>query len=877
MHIEQIISRFQGVKKIGDKSYQCRCNNHKDDKASLTITEEDNKILMHCHAGCDTKDILAAVGLTEKDLFNNVQEKPRVVAEYIYKDEQGNPLYKVLRYEPKNFIQAKYNNGNWVFKMNDVRYVLYNLPNVIKSDVVYFVEGEKDADNLNSIGLVATTSVSGASSFKKRAKEYCEFLKDKIVYIIPDNDKAGYKYAEDIKFSLEGIAKEIKVLKLVDEVKDLQEKGDISDVLKKYGKDETLKILENLQNGFKIKEESEEELTRENILSIETFEKLYKYELEDLEKYFNFYNEIKIFCNAKRITGFDKSYKLYKESKQEKYVYKANMMIFPGLNDNTYNTNKYEMDNDGIIYEIIPNVGKILVCYHPILTVEKYRNLEDGTEKVKLAFYKDDKWNFIIVDKSVISSNQAIIKLSDVGVSVNSETAKFLVKYLAEIENLNKDKIKTNISISRLGWFGDSLVPYDNKYEFDNEKDMPYLDEKFGESGKLEDWADFFRERRKYNNISRIVMAAGVASILLKRIKQNGFTIHVWGESEFGKTVACMVGQSIFGNPSQTDNKGIGINFNFTNVGLEYRLNAYNNIPLFINEMQHQKDAKDYDKMLFLISEGKGKTRSTKNGGVAKENSWNNVVITNGEKNIIKDNSNAGAYNRCISCEITQHSFENLSEVADFVKDNYGTPIRKILENLNSFDCKAIYNEKLKLMENEDITNKQKILVAILLLADKILTDVIFKDEYYLTTEDFKKRTVRKQTVAIEERAYEYVKDWYLSEKRHFLEENNNSFTNEDLKVEIYGKEMKFGFLAIIPSILRKVLKENDFDFDEVLNAWKRKDYLKCEKGRNTFSVRINGSKCRCVVLDLSKDVDDGEEDADGLLNDTLEDDILPF
>lgn len=50
MHIEEIITKFQGVKKIGDKSYQCKCSSHKDDKASLTITEEDNKILMYCHA-----------------------------------------------------------------------------------------------------------------------------------------------------------------------------------------------------------------------------------------------------------------------------------------------------------------------------------------------------------------------------------------------------------------------------------------------------------------------------------------------------------------------------------------------------------------------------------------------------------------------------------------------------------------------------------------------------------------------------------------------------------------------------------------------------------------------------------------------------------
>ena len=163
--------------------------------------------------------------MTEKDLFNNVKEKPHVVAEYVYTDENKKPLYKVMRYEPKNFIQAKYNNGNWVFKMTDVRYVLYNLPKVIESDIVYFVEGEKDADNLNSIGLVATTTVSGASSFNKRAKEYCEFLKNKQVFIIPDNDNSGYKYAEDIKKALDGIAKDIKILKLVDIVKELPKKG----------------------------------------------------------------------------------------------------------------------------------------------------------------------------------------------------------------------------------------------------------------------------------------------------------------------------------------------------------------------------------------------------------------------------------------------------------------------------------------------------------------------------------------------------------------------------------------------------------------------------------------------------------------------------
>lgn len=534
---------------------------------------------------------------------------------------------------------------------------------------------------------------------------------------------------------------------------------------------------------------------------------------------------------------------------------------FPEMGGIIYKTNSYFLDEQtGAIFLDSGKLGNFLVCYHPILPFELYTNLEDGTEKVKLAYYRNGKWKYVIVDRSVISTTQKITSLSDLGIKVNSENAKLMIKYLAEIEELNQDKIKTNVSISRLGWFGDILAPYSNKYEFDNEQEIPNLREKFGESGNLEDWIAFFKERRKYNVISRIALAAGVSSILLKKIKQSGFTIHIWGTSEYGKSVACMAAQSIFGNPSQSD-KGIGINFNFTSVGLEYRLNLYNNIPLFINEMQHQKDAKDYDKILFLVSEGTGKSRGTKNGGIARENSWNNVVITNGEKNIIKDNSNAGAYNRCIACEVKNLTYENLPEVADFVKDNYGTPIRKILEHLSDYDLNQIFKEKRESVEYQEITSKQKIIEAILLMADKILTDIIFKDEYYLTPVDFEDKTVNKKDVAIEERAYEVIKDWFMSEKRHFLTKEQKDIENSELKVEIYGKEMEDGYVAIIPSVLKKVLDENGYDMNEVLNAWKREYYIRHDKSKNTCSVRFNGDRTRCVVLDMKKNIENEDYD----------------
>lgn len=541
------------------------------------------------------------------------------------------------------------------------------------------------------------------------------------------------------------------------------------------------------------------------------------------------------------------------------------ILTFPEMDGVEYVTSKYELDKTGRIYEIIPDVGRILVCYHPIAPVKRYINLEDGSNKVKIAFYKRRKWHEIIVDKSMIASSQAIVRLSDMGIQVNSENAKFLVKYLAEIEGLNEDIIPESTSVSRLGWFDGELIPYSKKYEIDSVKDMPNLDGIFGKSGELEDWIDFFKEIRKESVVTRIAMASSVVSILLEKIKQPGFTLHIYGESEYGKTVSCMAAQSIWGNPSQEKGEGIGINFNFTINGFESILNKYNNIPLFVNEMQHQKDARDYDKFLFLVSEGQGKTRSTKGLGVARQNNWHNVVITNGEKNIVKDNSNAGAYNRCFAYELNDYAFKDLPAVADFTKENYGTPIRKILEELNDFDARSIFKKELKKFDDEDTTNKQKIIQALILTGDKIVTDILFKDEYYLTVEDLAVNVVKKKDIAVEERALEVIKDWYVSEIRHFWDRDDNDDNADKRSVEIYGRKIEGSKTAFIVSVLKKKLTENSYDSNEIIKAWKRKGYLDFEKGKNTKKVRINGEPVNCIVINFKDDEEIEDEELENM------------
>jgi putative DNA primase/helicase len=229
-----VLSKFT-VTKSSKGKYQAKCPAHDDGTASLTITEEsDGKILLHCHAGCDTKSILDAVGLDFKALFPEKKKKksPReLIAQYDYQDEKGNLAHATFRYlenGKKKFVQCAYVDGKKVWKLKDIKLYPYNLPAVLKAnpdyDDIYIVEGEKDADNLIKRGIIATTSPMGAGKWKE---SYNQYFKNQNIVVIPDNDEAGKKHARDIIANLKDVAFSIKLINLPN----LKEKQDVSDWL----------------------------------------------------------------------------------------------------------------------------------------------------------------------------------------------------------------------------------------------------------------------------------------------------------------------------------------------------------------------------------------------------------------------------------------------------------------------------------------------------------------------------------------------------------------------------------------------------------------------------------------------------------------------
>lgn len=219
------------AKKVGN-TWMALCPKHDDHTPSLFIDEENGSYRCF-NPDCGFNGLL---------YYGN---KP--VTEYIYCDESGSPVYKVVRFGPKKSFAYKSINedGKWVKGAKDIKKILYRLPELISSgadELVFFVEGEKDVENLRKLGFVATTIHSSINW----PDEYNKYFINRIVIFIPDNDKSGRLFSSNIAKKLNKVAKKVGWL----ELPGLGVKEDVSDWLDRGGTAGELKKLEEAAPNF---------------------------------------------------------------------------------------------------------------------------------------------------------------------------------------------------------------------------------------------------------------------------------------------------------------------------------------------------------------------------------------------------------------------------------------------------------------------------------------------------------------------------------------------------------------------------------------------------------------------------------------------------
>ncbi|MEQ9454361.1 MAG: hypothetical protein RLN76_07190 [Phycisphaeraceae bacterium] len=275
---EALLQRLEGVR-ASSGGYMTLCPAHADQKPSLSIRRGGSgRILVHCFAGCDTRDVLRAIGLDftslmpeestlpdsatagrphrpvrgpkpsrHKLMFSTAKEVVAELerrhgkrsAEWVYRDDRGEPVGVVLRWDLKHgtklILPVSRIDNAWVHGAMPKPRPLYRLPELLASsldETIFISEGEKAADVVASLGLLATTTPGGC-----QAVHHADLapLAGRYVILLPDNDPPGEKYAQLLSDSLSYLdpPARVRILRLPH----LPPKGDVVDRLNQLGGD----------------------------------------------------------------------------------------------------------------------------------------------------------------------------------------------------------------------------------------------------------------------------------------------------------------------------------------------------------------------------------------------------------------------------------------------------------------------------------------------------------------------------------------------------------------------------------------------------------------------------------------------------------------
>ena len=513
--------------------------------------------------------------------------------------------------------------------------------------------------------------------------------------------------------------------------------------------------------------------------------------------------------------------------------------------------------------------GEVLACYHPILIADRYVNAETGKEKVKLAFKKGPIWKEITVDKAVIASSSKIVGLADYGVSVTSETAKNLVRFLADLENLNLDMIETRTSTSKFGWIRDysEFMPYGVNIEFDSAAGFHDLFNAVKPTGNREKWYKLILELRTWRKKEiAVYMAAAFGSVLLEPLKILPFIVNLWAETGKGKTVNLKVAASIWANPAEnkyiTDPCG-------TDVSREVRNNILNNLPTMIDDLSKMRDRYGYDAVsdfVYTQCGGKGKDRSNKEITLREPTHWQNITITNIERPLTTEHMKGGAVNRILDFEM---------EPTELFKQIKGNAVCKVIDNNYGFAGKDFIDAVLEIgwteiariqqefySQIETLTDgkkeeKQLLPLSVLLTADKIATDYLFKDGIYMDPAELIVQLKDREDVSEYARAYEWLKSELAVYCNHFVrwtsrKNKDGEYVSEQTIVsgDVWGK-IDGDYTYIYKSIFDELCNKGNISPKGFLSWAKSHDLIQTQGDKHFTKVTRVGDNSlqRCVCL----------------------------
>jgi hypothetical protein len=224
------------------------CPNHDDPGPSLMVKQDGEHVHLHCFAGCDRRDVREKLGITPRPYFTvPVQarsyarrggDQGAVEAQYVdYIERETSAPLRKNRHEGKTFSWESQNAaGRWERGRKGLKPGIYHQVDVVNANpgaIVFYAGGEKGADAICARGELATCNPDGDGSWDP---DFAEYVRDKTVIMVPDNDEPGRRFARRFAQDVAGAARHVYVV----ELPGLGDREDVFDFLARGGTVETI-------------------------------------------------------------------------------------------------------------------------------------------------------------------------------------------------------------------------------------------------------------------------------------------------------------------------------------------------------------------------------------------------------------------------------------------------------------------------------------------------------------------------------------------------------------------------------------------------------------------------------------------------------------
>lgn len=719
----------------------------------------------------------------------------------------------------------------------------------LEHDELLLVAGEMDCLAAWSLGIPAITGTGGE---EKWGRQFSKPLAGKRVIICYDLDPEGQKGAQLVAVDLVKVATEVRVLNLPLPWRQKGDPKDLTDWITAGGTAEQLRELiaraPALPKPAKSSDEDEEDLEPAPVLS----------RLPDAPVSEEALLPFRWLVNARGV--FEPVFREGKKSWRQ-------------------------------------------VVATPIVITERTRNLDTDVESLRLAFQRDGRWRSITAERDTVADKGRIVRLSNRGLLVTSNTSSRLVQYLADYETVNLTGIPEQAVVSVSGFrsipglqllyvIGSHLLraedgtddPLGPDLRGDESTGTPegprppvmfqpeaegdnHLVAALRQRGSFEIWRDMVVKLRPFPRVM-FCLYASCAAALLNPCEAPNFIIDLAGDTSRGKTTLLEILASVWGLPAGHQG-GLVKSWNQTKVFAERYATLFNDLPIFFDDSQ-TSDSKTVAATLYQVANGIGRGRGAAKGGVQKVTHWRTICFSTGEQPLTSNTEFGGARARVLTLWGSpfgdEPQGELVREIKAVVARHYGHLGPRIVRLLLQMErggewdgLQELYLDhvrRLAMMFPGNLTDRLSRYVGLVWVAAYLVHSILHlewsADETIMAVMSEVSGEVKAEG-DYATRALEAVKAWAHASVIQFVgKEDSLRPPAEYLGVwRDFGDNPADRFVAFYPQKLRAFLTKEGFSYQSVLRQWRDRGWIKTERGRMTYGVRVREGTPKLVVIPI--------------------------